>query len=193
MSNSNPDNRKPKPIRNPKLPKLQKNKPGYDNEMDLWNLEDDAASSPSVTPIEESRINETSTTSEKTDKPKEAVAAEVDSQPFAEIEVPAELQSTAEDETDHAPSITVNTIDQKRSISHKYRYETPERLAVAPTEEEIWGDFVDDVKLEQPEDQDAPAAPPAEEEVAVVLTKIDVEPAKPSVAKIITHERKKPA
>lgn len=69
----------------------------------------------------------------------------------------------------------------------------PTRMAVAPTEDEIWGDFVDDIKEDLPKSAAAPATTQDEDEVLPVLTTIESEAAKPAVATIITPERKKPA
>lgn len=149
--------------------------------MDLWNL-DEESSKPgvSVTPIEETPV--AADVAPNPSQTREISAtSEEDDIPFAETETRVESSR----------SITVNAIDVSRQTSSESKYVLPTRMAVAPTEEEIWGDFVDDFEPAV-SDQKEPALAEMEEEVLPVLTQPEPEPAKAAVATIITPERKKP-
>lgn len=188
MSQSNPDNQKPKPVRSPKLPKLQKNKGTYDKEMDLWNLEDDhSVNDPGVTPVEETSTLEITEDAASSKTQEKSIANDGESRPFAETDEATESRASE----DHKPSvkrnISVHSIDVAHSNPSESKYALPSRLAVAPTEDEIWGDFSDEITPEADSTEKS-----TDEEIVPIVTKIDAEAPKPIAEKSVAPEPKMP-
>ncbi len=173
----------PKPVRNP-LPMNQTNKGTYDNEIDLWNLEDDHSSTaPTVTPVEENSTPEKTEDVANTKTQDKFVANDEESKPFAETDEATDSRVSEDHQPAVERSISVQSIDVALPNPSQSKYALPSRLAVAPAEDEIWGDFTDEIasKAESVEKS-------TEEEIVSVVTKIETETFKPVVATIITPE-----
>ena len=199
MSQSNPDNQKPKPVQNPTLYKLPKNQGAYDKEMDLWNLEDDDSSTtPGVTPVTEiSALEKTEDAATKQTQDK-SLTQDEESRPFAETDEDMHVALSEDDKSALKRNISVHSIEIKLSNPTESKYALPSRLAVAATEDEIWGDFTNEIAS-----QAGSAEKFNEEEIAPVLTKNDAEtpqsiavtnitpvPEKPVLVAVTTEEEK---
>ena len=85
----------------------QTNKGTYDNEIDLWNLEDDHSSTaPTVTPVEENSTPEKTEDVANTKTQDKFVANDEESKPFAETDEATDSRVSE----DHQPAV-------ERSIS----------------------------------------------------------------------------